>query len=356
MTSKKYLSNKKTSQQTISISPALKDWIQRYVKIQNDNNPEDERYKSVSAFYNNVLEMVMDIFSRGKTFNDFKQVADGKVKNFFDKLSFKGIIPLYEMWVYLNRYSSIDFESSPRLFLMFRKLYLGNIDVHDHSTFTDIFNRLKKYFMDNNLTKNIELEVSTGKYFTGVLEYIGTHDNLTYENSKFNAAVAGVLGVKVTDFLYSRNTKYCRLDLEATDLFYVKKFNKKELIKLIKHNLHYFTNYKRIINDKAHFLWLKMAEDGDVIVSFKNKKASLKWLEIIERDLRTYDSDENFLLNLLKTFERFHWISIENDNENGLSFRLQLLEKNNSNEIGFLLESLSKHAKITSLDGIYNLT
>jgi len=49
-TSKKFLSNKKTAQQSISISPALKDWIQRYVNMNHRESPNDMRFKSVSAF------------------------------------------------------------------------------------------------------------------------------------------------------------------------------------------------------------------------------------------------------------------------------------------------------------------
>ncbi len=42
-TSKKFLSNKRTSKQTIVISPALKEWIERYVNVNRRKNPGDER-------------------------------------------------------------------------------------------------------------------------------------------------------------------------------------------------------------------------------------------------------------------------------------------------------------------------
>ena len=59
MTTKRYMSNKKTSQQTISISPSLKDWIRRYVSVMHKKNPRDRNYKSISAFYYSVMENVL---------------------------------------------------------------------------------------------------------------------------------------------------------------------------------------------------------------------------------------------------------------------------------------------------------
>ncbi len=50
MTSKKYLSNKRTAQQTISTSPAIKDWVKRYVNVNRSKDPNDESFKSISTF------------------------------------------------------------------------------------------------------------------------------------------------------------------------------------------------------------------------------------------------------------------------------------------------------------------
>ena len=60
-TSKKFLSEKKTSQQTISISPALKDWIERYVSVNRKEYPKDMRFKSISSFYNYTMDKCMEI-------------------------------------------------------------------------------------------------------------------------------------------------------------------------------------------------------------------------------------------------------------------------------------------------------
>ncbi len=55
MTAQKYLSQKKTVCQTFSLSPALKDWVGRYVRVNNKKAPEKEQFKSVSAFISSLL-------------------------------------------------------------------------------------------------------------------------------------------------------------------------------------------------------------------------------------------------------------------------------------------------------------
>ncbi len=50
MPSQKYLSRKKTAIQSISLSPALKEWLQRYVRVKHHEIPDDIRFKSVSSF------------------------------------------------------------------------------------------------------------------------------------------------------------------------------------------------------------------------------------------------------------------------------------------------------------------
>ena len=59
MTSEKYLSQKKTTNQTISISPALKEWLQRYVRVEHHKFPEDKRFKSVLAFITHYIKVAL---------------------------------------------------------------------------------------------------------------------------------------------------------------------------------------------------------------------------------------------------------------------------------------------------------
>ncbi len=63
MTSQKYLSQKKTACQSISLSPALKEWLQRYVRVKNKKTPDEDQFKSVSAFISSLLvkEMLQEV-------------------------------------------------------------------------------------------------------------------------------------------------------------------------------------------------------------------------------------------------------------------------------------------------------
>ena len=63
MTSQRYLSQKKNVCQTISLSPALKDWLKRYVRVKHRENKEENQFKSVSAF---VTSLVVKEMSQGK--------------------------------------------------------------------------------------------------------------------------------------------------------------------------------------------------------------------------------------------------------------------------------------------------
>ena len=107
MTSKKYLSNKKISQQAISISPALKDWIKRYVNVMAKKNPHDERYKSISSFYCNVMEKVLTIFETKKTLDDLDKIVDREIENLYsNRVTLFG--PFLEASIVMDAFSPIE--------------------------------------------------------------------------------------------------------------------------------------------------------------------------------------------------------------------------------------------------------
>ena len=60
MTSKKYLSNKKTAQQTFSLSPALKELIKRFVNVNHRKTPDEDKFQSISRFIATTLEETME--------------------------------------------------------------------------------------------------------------------------------------------------------------------------------------------------------------------------------------------------------------------------------------------------------
>lgn len=356
MTSKKYLSDKKTSQQTISISPALKDWIKRYVNVNHKKNPNDERFQSISAFYNNVMENILELFRKGKTLDDFARIEDKEVENFFEQFTFRATIPLYEMVSESNRYTHFSFEFTTRFLLTYLNFLKRQFRSHNYDDLRILYERLKTRVNLSTISKDWRLEIIPDENngpARGVLEFIGTHRNLHYENCKFFAAVLGMLGIKVTDFIYSPTDYYGRLDLLETELLFKKELAKKERLKLLKENVNYIVNYNRILDDKDKYLWMNLAEDNELFVGFKNKSVFNRWIKILEEDLRKFGTKEDLLKKILLFFEKIHWIRIENLKD--LSFRVEQSIERDTKQKQLLIGYLSQYSEISQSEGIYYL-
>lgn len=356
MTSKKYLSNKKTSQLTISISPALKDWVKRYVNVKSGENPNDDRFKSISAFYSHVVENLLELFEKGKTLDDFSRVEDKGVKDFFEPFTFRATIPLFEMVSESNRYAHFTLGFTTHFILAYFNFLRKQFKLGSYDDLKILFERLKSRVSLSNISKDWRLEITPDEKkgpARGVLEFIGTHRNLHFENCKFMAAIFGMLGVKVTDFIYSQEDYYGRLDLIETDLLFGRELAKRERVKLIKENVRFIINYDRMLGDKDIYLWMNLAEDNELYVCFRNKNAFNKWIKIIEEDLTKFGNKENFLHKILLFFSKIHWIRIEN--LKNLSFRIEDFIENNQEQKQFIMDYLSKYSEISQNDGIYYL-
>ncbi|MHA2281032.1 MAG: hypothetical protein ACXAC5_09280 [Promethearchaeota archaeon] len=229
------------------------------------------------------------------------------------------------------------------------------MDPTDIKTIKNMISRLRNYLLSNNLTKDIRLDLLTGtnaNEIKGIFEYSGIYKNLCFETCKSTAAIFGLLGVKITKCLYSEKDLYYRFDLQTTELFFRKELAKKEIIELIQHNLSHLINYSEIVKDLDYYLFAKMADDKNVILSFNNEVEREYWINLIKRDISKYAEEEDFPLYLLKVFERIHWISIEN--EKNLIFHIRLSKKY-QNEIEFLLNTLSKYSSIEKANGKHYL-
>ncbi|MFX1481145.1 MAG: hypothetical protein ACFFCI_23950 [Promethearchaeota archaeon] len=358
MVSERELSKRKTTQQTISISPALKARIEQYINDNNKKDPKDIRLKSVSSFYNYVLEKTMDCFDKGKTLDDFELFIDSEINDFFDKITFKALIPYYETALKTNKYTDPTFDRLPLFFLTIRRLYFSIMDPHDIDSINNLFSRLKNFMLGNSLTKDANLDLFTGKSetdLTGIFEFSGFYQNLSFENCKYTAAIFGLLGVKVTNCLYSEKDNYCRFDLEATELFYRKELLRTERIKLINNNVSQLINYKQIIqDDDDYFLWMKIADDKNIFISFNNPVIRDEYFNLIRKKVMEFSEKEEFHVLMLKLFEKLHWIDIESENE--LLFHLRLSETKNQDEIQFLMKILSEKSEVIKDNGIYYLT
>ena len=356
MSSKKFLSNKKTAQQTISISPALKDWLKRYVSVKHRENLDDERYKSISAFYNYILENILILFKKGMTFDDFKRVEDKQIKDFFDKFTFKATIPLYEMVIETNRYTPFSFDFNTRFLLMYLRILRSQSESLTYEDLLIFFEKIRSRFGTNNVSKDMKIELildKDGGYAKGIFEFIGRYKNLHFENIKFVAAIFGVLGVKVTDFIYSSNNYYCRLDLLATDLLFRKELAKNERLKLLEENVDFVINFNRMLDDNDMYLWMRLAEDNGVIITFKNQNIFNKWVKSVEDHLQKFGNKSDFLLKILQFFNKLHWIRIEYIKD--LSFQIEQYIENNKKHKQYLLDYLSKNSEISEVDGVYYL-
>ncbi|MFW9894545.1 MAG: hypothetical protein ACFFD7_01930 [Candidatus Thorarchaeota archaeon] len=354
MSSKKFLSTKKTAQQTISISPALKDWITRYVHVKNQKNQEDYRFKSVSAFYNYVMEKIMDLFKKGKTIDDLERIEDKKIKQFFDRFTFQATIPLYEMSIEDHKYSPFLFDFNTRFLLLYLEMFKNEVRTHNFEDVDIFFEKLRSRFAKTTISKDMKLELFLSKNkepAKGILEVIGKYKNLHFENCKFFAAIFGILGVRVTDFIYSPDEYYCRLELLETDLLFNRtELAKNERLKLIKENVDYITNYNRLLNDKDFYLWMRLARDNDIFISFKTKAVFKKWIKNVEEQLRKFGIKGDFLAKILQFFEKLHWIRIENINN--LSFRIERVIEENKEQRQFLIDYLSEISNLSEVDGI----
>ena len=320
--------------------------------------PHDERYKSISAFYCYVMENVLNIFEKGKTLDDFNKVIDREIDELYEKFGFKAIIPFHELVFKSNRYTEIDIFSMLNFTLTLRKYYMEGSDPHNLEAFKLSLERMKTAWFSDKLLKDANLEFYSkkeGKYPYAIFEYTAHegYKNLYFENLKLNAATFGMLGAKITDFLYSEKDNYARYDLTLTDLFFEKKLALKERKTLIEHNLKFIINYYRILNDKNYYLWMKMAEDTDVIINFINDKARHRWIENIEKDLKEFGIKKTCSLTWLKFFEQLHWVRIENEID--LTFQIRFSKEENEEEYDFLLGHLSKYGKITQDNGKFYL-
>ncbi|MFX1390785.1 MAG: hypothetical protein ACFE9Z_12035 [Promethearchaeota archaeon] len=356
MTKKKFFSDKKTAQQTISISPALKDWIKRYVNVNHRKHADDERYKSVSSFYNYIMTNILKLFEEGKTLDDFKRVEDRKVKDFFDRFTFRATIPLYEMAIEPNKYTNFSFEFSTRFLLMYLDFFRSEVRPNNFKDIDLFFEKIRSRYAVSTVSEDMRLELypsESKEPARGTLEFIGKFKNLHFENCKFFAAVFGVIGARVTDFIYSPADYYCRLELIETDLLFKKELAKKERLKLIQENVNFIINYNRLLNEKDYYLWMKLAEDNQIYVGFKTKSAFNNWIKNIENDLRKFGIKDEFFEKILQFFSKLHWIRIENLKD--LSFQIEQIIERDTKHKKMLIEYFSKLTEITQVDKIYYL-
>ena len=355
MTTKRYLSNKKTTQQTISISPSLKDWIRRYVSVMNKKNPDDEDYKSISAFYCSVMENVLKIFEQGKSLIDFERFPDSEIHKFYGEEG-RFSLPFLEATVRMSTFTPVDFFFDQQIFFNMANLVSKSIDPHSMDSLKNLFARVINRQIQNNVIKDARWDVfpkKGKKGFDGMVEYSGNYKFLHINNVKFAVALIGLVGLKVTEFHYSGEDKYIRIKFTTDELFFSREEAIKERTELAKKNKDYVINLFRVIEHGSPHLWLRLSKNIHNIISFRNREDFDECLAKVESDLKKYCSKDDDNLYLLRFFEQIHWIRIIDETE--LSFQFLISEDRYKNERELLLSYLSKNFRIVDKDQIFSL-
>lgn len=347
MSTKKFLSNKKEPL-SISVPIALNEWIDRYLSKKRNNYPKDLRFKNKSVFCVTLLEKCMEFLTSGKTLDDFNTIPDKELTNIYDNITFKAVIPFFNIGISMNKYSTQNIKNTPSILYKFRNWVFNEVDLYDFNSIKIIIERLKRFLLSNKLTKDLRIDIfkeKNSKFFKGTLEYIGIYKNLHFENCKGMAGILGILGIKIEDFTFSEKDLYARFDFKETFLFSNSDIAKKERMKLLDHNLKYLVNFSKMVNDKDYYLWIKMSQDSEIFLNFNSQKLLDKWLNYITNDFKQYSTIINYPLNFLKFLEKLHWISIENEID--LVFRIKIPKKDDDDEeqiiINELLELLNRN-------------
>ena len=152
MASRKYLSYKKRATQTISISPALKEWISRHVNVKHRENPEDARYKSVSAFYNDIMENTLKKLEEGKQPSGFHLLNSRDFGNLIDSSSYTQLIPFMESSLRSSKYLELDLDLNIRFLFRLRKFaYNNGYNPEQTQTMKNFINQLKEFLVPRKM-------------------------------------------------------------------------------------------------------------------------------------------------------------------------------------------------------------
>jgi len=350
------LERKRTEKQTISISPALKDWIERFVQKKHNENPDSEKYRSISAFYNYILECALKFLKSGKNFGDLNKQKKESKADYLDGLTFRAILSLHEEWLKMNRYRGIDIRRKVPLLITIRKSLINDKNLYNFSDLEEVFEKCIDLAIPEVIGKNLSYHLTKSRKLEDIkltCEHVGAYKNLQYENLKFLSIILGFLGVELTDFFYSERDSFAQLSYITTQLFFSKKIIRNRRIKLVQKNLDFFKDYSRLLNDFDPYFWMEMSSYDNAFLRFINIKVLDNWIKKIEQDLEFLEMEGDIVSKLLEFFEKIHWIKV--DNKKDLKFKFVLEKKQNKEEITFFKEIILKYAQIVQDEGNFSL-
>ncbi|MGV9203911.1 MAG: hypothetical protein ACOC44_07795 [Promethearchaeia archaeon] len=355
MVKKRFLSKKKTSRQTITISPFLKDWVKRFVKKQQNSHPNNDYYRSVSSFITYILEENLKILEHGKNLEDLKYQPDKETEDFYNKITFKAITEQFEELSEAGKYLTDDFDflfplfSKYRMFMIKYKKSKGKeFTINDFIRGSD---RMNNFMKKNNVTKNFELSRLNEKI---ILEYSGYYPNIHFVLSKALVVIASILGFKILDIFYEKN--YTRLDMVPTDLFPTPKLLKNERKKLYRQNIKLLINYYNLIKDEDHHLWLNLAKNSNTFISFQTVDVGFKKIKEMIDEISSNVIREEIPGFVIEIFKKLGWIEKKHEkltyelliSPNYNKIELEIMEKVNE-----YIKSLNIVKKIEKSNNLY---
>ena len=311
---KNYLGDKKTNL-SISVSKSIKNYLERY-QLSMLKTSKDERFKNLSVFINNILEICINFFSFGNGLDELaaiKNIPKKEVSDFFREL-LVGVNPYqYEESVKLDKYQPIG-KLSLNTYAIYRNFVLEVLKT-DYSSVEGAMRTLK--FMGTFLLKN-KLTERFDTYTQGdelIVEYRGFYSNIHFIYSKGLTGLIGYFGLRLREYYYE--DKYTRFVFEITPLAGNKKFSLKERKDLCKYNTEKFTSLNNLLEDDKVHLWIDISKSNNSIISFKDYVSGMKIISNYLDKLEKVEIQKNFRRNeflnenILKLFSSLNWISIK---------------------------------------------
>lgn len=351
MREKRPLSDKKISRQTISISPALRDDIIRFINKKHKKSPEDSRYKSVSAFFTYIMEKTLEILKQGKTLDDLSKIADKSIRDFFNQNTYKALIFNSETNLSMSKYLIPKFSENPSLFLKAKEFFSEKKD-ESQIDLMELVTQFRNYLISNKVTRTFDLEVKGGNNF--YVEHTGNYKNLHFNAVKLILAVFGFFGLEVNNVIYSEKEMYAKFNFKKTPIFNKSNLLLRKRKKIADKNIKQLINYSRIVNDDSCHLWMKMASDNNIVLKFKNEQAIVEWFSKIRNDIERFSASKKLKAKgILNYFEKIHWITFINQQD--LVFEFSIYDEGWKEEREFLLEQLSEYGEIVNIGKKYQL-
>jgi hypothetical protein len=310
---KNYLGNKRTTL-SVSISRSIRDYLERYQKA-IFKKTRDRRFKNISVFINNILEICVRFFSAGNNLDDFesiREVPKKDITDFFNELLVKVNPHQYEESIELDKYRPIG-KLILNSYMTYRNFALSTFKLESFSNedAIKILKLFEKYLLQNKLTERFDVYSQENNV---IIEYRGFYTNIHFIYSKGIAGLMGYFGLKLNSFYYE--DKYVQFNFKATPLLRNKEFLIKQRKALCNYNVNKFISVNLVLKDKKIHLWVMLSKSENGILSFKDynsgKKILLEYLSKLENNDKKgkLDNNLNFIRKVLKLFSFLNWISI----------------------------------------------